>query len=118
MLELGLGGGNNASHLKKHFQMTLFDFSPGMLNVSKVLKPECEHIRGDMRTIRLEREFDAVFIHDAISYMLTEADLLQAIETAYVHCKPGGVAWKGQKRFDVFLTAMYAVCLAMMIGFG
>jgi SAM-dependent methyltransferase len=92
ILELGSGGGNNASHLKVHFLMTLVDLSPGMLKVSKVLNPECEHIQGDMRTVRLEREFDAVFIHDAIAYMLTEADLFQAIETAYVHCKPGGVA--------------------------
>lgn len=45
-----------------------------------------------MRSVRLGRTFDAVFIHDAITYMRTETDLLQAIETAYVHCKPGGVA--------------------------
>lgn len=92
MLELGSGGGNNASHLKKRFQMTLVDLSPGMLGVSRRLNPECEHILGDMRTLRLGRLFDAVFIHDAIVYMRTEAELAQAIETAYVHCKPGGVA--------------------------
>ena len=45
-----------------------------------------------MRTVRLGRQFDAVFVHDAICYMTTEADLRQAIETAFVHCKPGGVA--------------------------
>jgi len=47
---------------------------------------------GDMRTIRLGRLFDAVLIQDAISYMATETDLRQAIETAFVHCRPGGVA--------------------------
>lgn len=92
LLELGSGGGNNASHLKAHFQMTLVDLSPDILKVSKMLNPQCEHIQGDMRTVRLGRKFDAVFIHDAIVYMLSEADLLQAIETAYVHCKPGGAA--------------------------
>jgi len=91
-LELGSGGGNNASHLKKHFIMTLVDLSPGMLQVSQKLNPECEHILGDMRTFRLERLFDVVFIHDAIVYMQTEEDLRQAIETAYIHCVPGGVA--------------------------
>ena len=30
---------------------------------------------GDMRTLRLERTFDVVFIHDAISYLTTEDDL-------------------------------------------
>lgn len=92
LLELGSGGGNNASHLKKRFQMTLVDLAPGMLQVSKVLNPDCEHIQGDMRTVRLGRQFDAVFIHDAIVYMTTEEDLRRALSTAYVHCRPGGAA--------------------------
>lgn len=92
LLELGSGGGNNASHLKQQFEMTLVDLSPEMLKVSKGLNPHCEHIQGDMRTVRLGRVFDAVFIHDAIMYMHSEADLFQAIKTAYVHCKAGGVA--------------------------
>ena len=72
--------------------MVLVDQSPGMLDVSRRLNPECEHVEGDMRTVRLEREFDVVFVHDAVAYMTTEADLRRAIETAYVHCKPGGAA--------------------------
>lgn len=92
LLELGSGGGNNASHLKKHFKMTLVDLASGMLRVSRKLNPECAHHRGDMRTVRLGRQFDAVFIHDAIDYMLSLADLRRALETAYVHCRPGGVA--------------------------
>ncbi|MCI0394274.1 MAG: class I SAM-dependent methyltransferase [Chloroflexi bacterium] len=91
LLELGSGGGNNASHLKAHYQMTLVDVSPGMVAVSRRLNPECEHHLGDMRTVRLSRLFDAVFIHDAIDYMITEDDLRRALETAFVHCRPGGV---------------------------
>ena len=45
-----------------------------------------------MRTLRLERSFDAVFVHDAIDYMMTEADLRRAVSTAYEHCREGGVA--------------------------
>jgi SAM-dependent methyltransferase len=92
VLELGSGGGNNASHLKAHFQLTLADLSPGMLDLSRKLNPECEHLAGDMRTLRLGRTFDAVFVHDAIMYMTTEDDLRKAIETAFLHCKPGGAA--------------------------
>jgi SAM-dependent methyltransferase len=92
LLELGSGGGNNASHLKRHFRMTLVDRAPGMLAVSRRLNPECEHLEGDMRSVRLGREFDAVFIQDAIAYMQSEADLARALETAYVHCRPGGAA--------------------------
>jgi SAM-dependent methyltransferase len=92
LLELGSGGGNNASHLKAHFSMTLVDPSPGMLELSRRLNPECEHANGDMRTVRLGCQFDAVFVHDAVVYMATEADLRDAIQTAFVHCEPGGVA--------------------------
>ena len=90
VLELGSGGGNNASHLKSQFKLTLVDLSQGMLEVSRGLNPECEHIQGDMKTLRLNQFFDAVFIHDAVMYMVTERDLRRAMETAFVHCKPGG----------------------------
>ena len=92
VLELGSGGGHNAVYLKASFAMTLVDLSDGMLEVSRRLNPECEHHQGDMRAVRLGRTFDAVFVHDAVDYMVTEGDLGQAIETAFVHCRPGGVA--------------------------
>ena len=91
-LELGSGGGNSASHLKKYFHMTLVDLSDNMLNVSKKLNPECEHHIGDMIDFRINREFDVVYIQDAIAYMNTETDLRKTIETAYIHCRPGGIA--------------------------
>jgi len=92
VLELGSGGGNNASFLKAYFEMTLVDLAPAMLRVSRSLNPECEHIHGDMRDVRLGRVFDAVFVHDAIAYMTTADDLRRAIETAWVHLRPGGAA--------------------------
>lgn len=92
LLELGSGGGNMASHSKRHFQATLTDRSAEMLALSRTINPECEHIQGDMRSLRLDRTFDAVFVHDAVVYLTTEMDLRQAMETAFVHCKPGGVA--------------------------
>lgn len=92
VLELGSGGGSNAFHLKSEFELTLVDLSPQMVAVSQRLNPECSHHVGDMRTIRLGRDFDAVFVHDAIEYMTSADDLRQAIETIYAHCRPGGVA--------------------------
>jgi SAM-dependent methyltransferase len=92
VLELGSGGGNNASHLKAQFEMVLVEPSAGMLTVSRLLNPECEHVQGDMRTVRLGRQFDAVFVHDAVAYMTTASDLRLAVETAFAHCKPGGAA--------------------------
>jgi SAM-dependent methyltransferase len=92
LVEFGSGGGNTASHLKAHFTITLVDLSPEMLAVSRALNPECEHFEGDMRTVRLGRLFDAAFVHDAIMYMTTEQDLRRAMETAFAHCRSGGVA--------------------------
>jgi SAM-dependent methyltransferase len=91
LLELGSGGGNNASHLKARFECTLTDIAPEMLALSRTLNPECEHLEGDMRTLRLGRTFDVVFIHDAISYLTTEDDLRAALETAALHARPGGL---------------------------
>jgi SAM-dependent methyltransferase len=91
VLELGSGGGNSAFHLKAHFAMTLVDKSPRMLKVSRKLNPECEHIKGDIRKVRLGRTFDVVYVHDAICHMTTERDLRAVMQTAYEHCRPGGV---------------------------
>jgi SAM-dependent methyltransferase len=92
VLELGSGGGHNAVHLRRSFTMTLVDLSPDMLAMSRRLNPDCAHHVGDMRTVRLGRTFDAVFVHDALAYMTTRADLQAAAHTAFAHCRPGGLA--------------------------
>jgi len=92
LIELGSGGGNTASHLKRDLRLTLTDLSPEMLELSRTINPDIEHIVGDMRTLRLGRTFDAVLVHDAICYMTTEADLRAALETAFTHLRPGGAA--------------------------
>jgi trans-aconitate methyltransferase len=90
LLELGSGGGSLASHLKGRFHMTLTDRSAGMLNVSRALNPECEHLLGDMRSLRLDRKFDVVLIHDAIMYATSPAEVRAALQTAAVHCRADG----------------------------
>ena len=93
LLELGSGGGNMASHYKRRGVIAILtDLSPDMLALSRTINPELEHLQGDMRTLRLGRTFDAVLVHDAVMYMLTEDDLRQAIQTAWLHLNPGGVA--------------------------
>ena len=90
ILELGVGGGHNLSHLTGDFDATAVDLSPQMLALSQGLNPGVEHALGDMRTVRLGVTFDAVLIHDAIGHMLTEKDLLAAFTTAACHLRPGG----------------------------
>jgi len=91
VLELGSGGGNTASHLKARFDLTLVDRSEGMLDVSRRLNPECRHVLGDMRTVRLGEVFDSVFIHDAVVYLTTLDDVARTVRTAKEHLRPGGV---------------------------
>lgn len=92
VLDLGSGGGHVALHLKHRRSMTLLDMSAAMLEVSKQLNPDCEHVEADMRTIRLGREFDAVLVHDAIDYVTSQDELRCVIATAFTHCRHGGLA--------------------------
>ena len=91
VLELGVGGGHNLSHLTRDFQAAAVDLSPQMLCLSAKLNPNVEHYLGDMRSIRLGKTFDAVLIHDAIAHMLNEGDLRATFATARTHLRPGGV---------------------------
>jgi hypothetical protein len=90
LLELGAGGGSLAFHLKRHLRLTLTDRAPGMLAVSRRINPECEHLLGDMRSLRLGRDFDVVLIHDAIMDATDPAQVQAALRTAAVHCRIGG----------------------------
>ena len=90
LLELGAGGGSLAHHLKRRYRMTLTDRSPAMLAVSRAINPECEHLEGDMRSLRLGRQFDVVLIHDAIMYAVEPAMVQATLATAAAHCRAGG----------------------------
>lgn len=92
-LELGSGGGNNASHYSKWIEgeVVLSDRSEEMLAISRKINPTLEHVLSDMLTIRLGRTFDVVFVHDAAAYLTTEEHIRQLAETMFLHCKPGGM---------------------------
>lgn len=94
ILELGAGGGHLSHHLARvsRASMTLTDISAEMLTLSRTLNPDCEHIVGDMRALRLGRSFDLVVLHDAVMHLSTATELRAAIATAYQHCTPGGLA--------------------------
>ena len=69
LLDIGCGGGKNVLNLKREFNVTGVDLSSIMLEQAKDLNPECMFVQGDMRTLRLDRTFDAVLMDDAISHM-------------------------------------------------
>lgn len=107
LLELGVGGGHNLSFLTGEFDATAVDLSAAMLAHSQQLNPRVEHIVGDMRTVRLQRKFAAVLIHDAIGYMLTEDDLRATFATAAAHLGPGGLLLLSPDYFrDAFVSPL------------
>ncbi len=91
LLHLGCGGGRNDYTFKRHFDVTGVDISEEMLEIAKELNPEVSYISGDMRSIKLEKTFDAVAAFDSINYMTSEKDLRHTFQTAILHLRPGGV---------------------------
>ena len=91
LLHLGCGAGGQDYFFKRYFAITGVDLSVGMLDKARAKNPEIEYIEGDMRTIRLDRQFDAVIIPDSIDYIATMGGLQQVIHTAALHLRRGGV---------------------------
>ena len=91
ILDLGVGGGHLLSHLTSEFEATAVDISERMLANSISLNDNVEHILGDMRTIRLDKKFSAVLLHDSVSYLVSEDELKKTFETAAAHLETGGL---------------------------
>lgn len=102
VLHLGCGAGGHDAIFKQHFDVTGVDISRGMLDKARLRHPNAECIGGDMRTVRLGREFDAVVIPDSIDYMGSLPELRMAIETAVGHLKPGGILLVVGKTREIF----------------
>lgn len=94
VLDLGCGTGGHAQVLAaRGFTVTGVDRSEPMLQQARVKVPRAEFVRGDVRTIRLDRrDFDAVIAMFAVvSYQTTPEDVQALFETARGHLAPGGV---------------------------
>ena len=91
LLHLGCGSGGNDYIFKRYYQVTGIDISEKMLEIARDINPEAVYHQGDMRTIELDKCFDAVVAPESIDYMRTENDLYSAMMTAQKHLKPDGV---------------------------
>lgn len=101
ILELGCGTGNHALLLAKEgYEVHGVDLSEKMLQqasdrlsqLPQELASRLAFSQGDIRTIRIERQFDAIIsLFHVISYQTTNEDLQAAFATACSHLKPGGV---------------------------
>ncbi len=101
ILELGCGTGVHAALLAGHgYEVYGVDLSAQMLEQANQrllsLPPEeaskLQFQEGDIRTIRVDKKFDAVIsLFHVFSYQITNQDLQAAFATARAHLKPGGV---------------------------
>lgn len=91
VLHLGSGGGSVDYHLKQSYRVTGVDISQAMIGEARRLNPDVEYVYGDIRSVRLGRTFDAVLVHDAISYMTSVGELEAVYRTAAHHLRVGGV---------------------------
>lgn len=101
ILELGCGTGVHAALLaEKGYEVCGVDLSEQMLeqanqrllDLPTQQATKLQFLPGDIRTVRVERKFDAVIsLFHVMSYQITNQDLQAAFATAKAHLKPGGV---------------------------
>ena len=102
ILEMGSGTGIHASLLaRKGFNVHGIERSAEMLSRSLHLAktfaqeetpPQLSFSKGDIRSVRLHDQFDAVIaLFHVISYQTTNEDVLAAFKTARYHLKPDGI---------------------------
>jgi len=100
ILDLGCGTGRHDLLLaERGYEVTGVDLSAEMLAIANLQRapstPSASSLlfrQGDVRSIRLNRTFDAIVsLFHVISYQSTNEDLQRAFATARTHLNPGGV---------------------------
>ena len=102
ILDLGCGTGGHALPLaRRGYQVTGVDCSTEMLAQARQKAASdasgagyalSTFQQGDVRTVDLDQQFDAVLMMFAVlSYQLTNDDVLAALRTVHRHLKPGGL---------------------------
>ena len=95
VLDLGCGTGNHALPLaRRGYEVVGVDRSEAMLEqaIAKSEDGEASFQQGDIRDLRLDREFDAVLMLFAVlGYQHANEDALAALRTARGHLRPRGL---------------------------
>lgn len=113
MLDVACGTGNHIQYLKKYFHITGIDIDKDMLGIARKKFPDVKFIRGDMRTFKINKQFDfIVCLFSAIGHLKTYSNLAKTVKNFANHLKSGGVMivepFVSEKQFlEGFLHADY-----------
>jgi len=93
VLDVGCGTAAHARHLiDAGFEVDGLDIEEEFLAIARQKCPESEFHRGDMRSFRVPRRYDAVVsLFSAIGYVRDEPGLFDAVQSMRTHLAPGGV---------------------------
>jgi SAM-dependent methyltransferase len=92
LLDVACGTGAHLAELRQWFEVEGVDISPAMLEVARKRLPGVRLHLGDMRTLDLGRQFDAVIcLFSSIGYVLEPAELGPTIQRLAAHVGRGGV---------------------------
>ena len=92
LLDVACGTGNHIPYLKKYFNITGIDIDKDMLRIARKKLPDIKFIRGDMRSFRLNKQFDIIVcLFSAIGHLKTYANLEKTIKNFSRHLKQGGI---------------------------
>lgn len=91
-LDVACGTGKHLEFLRRGHDCVGVDGSAEMLRLARRRLPGVRLVHADMRTFRLEQEFDVVScLFSAVGHLRTERDLALAFANFARHAKPGGV---------------------------
>jgi SAM-dependent methyltransferase len=92
LLSVACGTGLHDGYLAQWYEVEGIDLSTAQLEVARRRLPMVRYHQGDMRSFDLGREFDVVIcLFGSIAYLLTPAEVQQAIAEMAKHLKPGGI---------------------------
>jgi SAM-dependent methyltransferase len=92
LLDVACGTGKHLEHLRHEFACEGVDLDEGLLAVARERLPDVRLEQGDMRTLELDREFDAITcLFSAIGFVGGPDELAQAAAAFARRLAPGGV---------------------------
>ncbi len=100
ILEVGCGTGNYTRILlERGYEVTALDISEDMVKIARE-KCACKFIKGDIRDVSINDEFDAcIAMFTVIGYITKNSDLIKALNNIHRYLEPNGVfvfdVWNG-----------------------